>query len=190
MQWLVEEVGRCGGIPETAEAYKQQYLRHLAERVHHRADLEAGRQPPERFRVPGSLEFMAALQARGVACYIVSGTDETAVREEAALLGFTPLVTDLRGARADGSDAKRVVIDHLTLTQHLATGELAAIGDGRAELEYARAVNGLAIGVASTEDGRAGVDDRKRSNLIAAGADVILSDFSAPDELLAYLSLT
>ena len=62
------------------------------------------------------------------------------------------------------------------------------IGDGRAEMEYARAAGWtLAIGVASTEDERAGIDSRKRSLLIAAGADVIILDFSQPTELLAYL---
>src|SRR5690349_13347477 len=79
MQWLVDEVRQRGGTPHTAEAYKQQYLVRLSERIRYRADLEAGRQPPERFRVPGALEFVAALHARGVACYIASGTDETAV---------------------------------------------------------------------------------------------------------------
>jgi phosphoglycolate phosphatase-like HAD superfamily hydrolase len=187
MQWLVDEVRRRGGMPQTAEAYKRQYLERLSDRIRHRADLEAGRQPSERFRVPGALEFVAALHRRGVASTIASGTDETAVREELALLGLAPLIVDLRGAREDGSDAKRVVIDRLTAKHHLITGELAVIGDGRAEMEYARAAGGLAIGVASTEDERAGIDSRKRSLLIAAGADVIIPDFSQPAELLAYL---
>ena len=187
MQWLVDEIRQRGGTPQTAEAYKQQYLVRLSECIRHRADLEAGRQPPERFRVPGALEFVAALHVRGVACYIASGTDETAVREEVTLLGLAPLITDLRGVREDGSDAKRVVIDRLTANHRLLTGELAVIGDGRAEMEYARSAGGLAIGVASTEDERAGIDARKRALLIAAGADVIVPDFSQPAELLAYL---
>ena len=190
MQWLVEEVRQRGGTPQTAEAYKHQYLTRLSECIHQRADLEAGRQPPEQFRVPGALEFVAELHARGVHCYITSGTDETAVREEAALLGLVPFIADLRGAREDGSDAKRVVIDHLTARYCLETGELAVIGDGRAEIEYARAASALAIGVASTEDDRPGLDARKRSLLIAAGADAIVPDFSQPAELLAYLCPT
>ena len=187
MQWLVDEVRQRGGTPQTAESYKRQYLARLSERIRHRADLEAGRQPPERFRVPGALEFMAALHARGVACYVTSGTDEIAVREEVALLGLAPLIADLRGAREDGSDAKRVVIEHLAAKRCLSTGELAVIGDGRAEIEYARAAGGLAVGVASTEDGPAGMDAHKRSLLIAAGADIIIPDFRQPAELLAYL---
>jgi len=187
MQWLVDELMQRGGTPQTAEAYKHQYLARLSERIRHRADLEAGRQPPERFRVPGALEFVTVLHARGVTCTIASGTDETAVREEATLLGFASLISNLRGAREDGSDAKRVLIDGLTAEHHLSPGELAVIGDGPAEIEYARAASGLAIGVASTEGERAGIDSRKRSLLIAAGADVIIPDFSQPAELLAYL---
>jgi phosphoglycolate phosphatase-like HAD superfamily hydrolase len=187
MQWLVDAVRQRGGTPQTAEAYKHQYLVRLSERIRHRADLEAGRQPPERFRVSGALEFVAALQARDVACTIASGTDETAVREEAVLLGFAPLIADLRGARDDGSDAKRVVIDRLTARHRLSTGELVVFGDGRAEIEYARAAGGLAIGVASSEDEPASIDAHKRSLLIAAGADAIVPDFSQPAEVLAYL---
>src|SRR4030095_7302780 len=80
MQWLVDEVRQRGGTPQTAEAYKQQYLVRLSERIHHRADLEAGREPPERFRVPGALEFVAALHTRGVACTLASCTHETDAR--------------------------------------------------------------------------------------------------------------
>jgi phosphoglycolate phosphatase-like HAD superfamily hydrolase len=187
MQWLVDQVRQHGGTPQNAEAYKRQYLMRLSERVRHRADLEAGRQPPERFRVPGALEFVTALYVRGVACYIASGTDETAVREEVTLLGFAPLIADLRGAREDDSDAKRVIIDRLTAQHRLSTGELAVFGDGPAEIEYARAASSLAIGIASTEDERTVIDPHKRSLLIAAGADVIIPDFSQPAELLAYL---
>ena len=187
MQWLVDEVSQRGGTPQTADAYKHQYLVRLSERIRHRADVESGRQPPERFRVPGALKFVAALHGRGVACYIASGTDETAVREEAALLGLAPFIADLRGAREDSSDAKRILIDRLTSTHCLSTGELAVIGDGRAEIEYARDASALAIGVASREDERDGIDTRKRSLLIAAGADAIIPDFSQSAELLAYL---
>ena len=187
MQWLADEVLERGGMAQTAEDYKADYLARLAERVTHRADLEAGRRPPEHFRVPGALAFLAALHARGVICHIASGTDEAAVREEAALLGFSPYLTELRGARPDGADAKRELIRQLVAAHHLAAGELAAFGDGRAEMEHARAAGGLALGVASTEDDRPGPDARKRMLLIAAGADVIVPDFAQPAALLTYL---
>jgi hypothetical protein len=48
-------------------------------------------------------------------------------------------------------------------------------------------VAGLAIGVASNEAERRGVDLQKRALLIAAGADAIIPDFSVPADVLAYL---
>ncbi len=187
MEWLAAQVAGRGGVPLAAEAYKAAYLARLAERVTRRADVEAGRRPAADYRVRGALAFVAALRARGVVCHIASGTDETAVREEMALLGFAPFISEVRGARPDGSDAKQRLITRLAAEHSLAAGELAAIGDGRAEMECARAAGGLALGVASREDGQAGVDERKRSLLIAAGADVIIPDFSEPEALLAYL---
>ncbi len=187
MEWLAEAVQARGGQALTPEAYKEDYLVRLATRVPHRADLEAGRRPPADFRVAGALEFMVALHGRGVVCHIASGTDETSVRAEAALLGYAPYITRLRGARPDGSDAKRTLIGQLVAEHHLTLGELAAFGDGRAEMECARAVDGLAIGVATTEDERPGVDANKRGLLVGAGADVIVPDFSDLESLLAYL---
>jgi phosphoglycolate phosphatase-like HAD superfamily hydrolase len=187
MQWLAEEVARRGGEPRPAEVYKADYLARLAKRVRGRAEVEAGHRPPADYRVAGALEFVAGLHARGVICHIASGTDEEAVRAEAALLGFAPYIGELRGARPDGSDAKQALMGQLASEHNLARGELAGIGDGRAELESARALGGLALGLASREDGQPGVDLNKRRLLIAAGADVIIPDFSQPMALLAYL---
>src|SRR5258706_86953 len=187
MQWLADEVARRGGAPRPPESYKGEYLERLQERVHHLADLKAGRTQAEQVMVPGVLAFVAVLAARRVTCYIASGTDEAAVRHEAEVLGLEPFMAEIRGARADGSDAKRVLIEQVTAEHGLQPGELAAFGDGRAEIETARAVGGLAIGVASNEAERRGVDQQKRALLIAAGADVIIPDFSAPDDVLAYL---
>lgn len=178
MEWLVETVREAGGTPLPAEAYKAEYLTLLSARVHHLADLRAGLVPAADLRVPGSLEFVAALAARGVSCVIASGTDERSVRDEAEALGFTDYISEIRGARGDGLDAKQVVIDRLTAEHHLAAGELAALGDGRMEMLCARAAGGLAVGVASNELERQGVNEQKRGVLIAAGADAIIPDFS------------
>jgi phosphoglycolate phosphatase len=186
MQWLSDEVARRGGTPRPADAYKAEYLERLQERVHHLADLEAGRTTAEQVMVPGALPFVQALAARGVVCHIASGTDEAAVHHEAEALGLAPLMAEIRGARDDGSDAKRALIGQVTAANRLAPGELAAFGDGRAEMESARAAGGLAIGIASNEAERRGVDPHKRTLLMAAGADVITPDFSEPAELLAY----
>jgi phosphoglycolate phosphatase-like HAD superfamily hydrolase len=187
MQWLAEEVARRGGAPRPPEIYKGEYLARLQDRVHHLADLKAGRTRPEQVMVPGGLAFVAALATRGVSCYIASGTDVAAGQHEAEVLGLAPYMAETRGARPDGSDAKRVLIGQVNARHQLRPGELAAFGDGRAEIEAARAVGGLAIGVASNEVERRGVDLQKRALLAAAGADAIIPDFSEPADLLAYL---
>ena len=187
MEWLADEVGRRGGAPRSAEAYKRDYLVRLRQRAGGLAALQAGTVPPERLRVSGALEFVERLHARGVTCYIASGTDEAAVREEAAALGLAPLMADIRGARDDGPEAKRALIERVSAEHRLGPGELAVFGDGSAEMEYARAVGALAIGVASDETPPGGLDERKRGLLLAAGADAIIPDFSAPAPLLAYL---
>ncbi len=187
MQWLAEAVAARGGLPLSAEAYKEDYLVRLATRVPHWADLKAGRVTPAAFLVPGALAFVAALHARGVTCHIASGTDEHAVRAEAQLLGLMPYITHLRGARPDGSDAKRELIGQLTAEDHLGAGELAAFGDGRVEMEVARAAGGLAVGVATTEDERPEVEPHKRGLLVGAGADVIIPNFTEAEAVLAYL---
>jgi hypothetical protein len=45
----------------------------------------------------------------------------------------------------------------------------------------------LCLGVASNEAARAGIDEWKRSQLIQAGADVIVPDFREHEELVTYL---
>ncbi len=186
MQWLADEVRARGGVPLEAEAYKREYLARLQARVHHLADLEAGRARPETLRVPGALEFLQALRARGVTCYIVSGTDEPAVLAEAAALGLAPWVAETHGARGNGYEPKRALIERLIRELGLSPGELAAFGDGRIEMEQARAASGLAVGVASNETAEGGLSAAKRALLIAAGADVIVADFKQLEPLLAY----
>ena len=56
--------------------------------------------------------------------------------------------------------------------------EVVAFGDGYVEIEEMKAVGGLAVGLATNEATRSGIDEWKRSRLIAAGADVIIPDFS------------
>ena len=47
MEWLADRWRQRGGKPLAAEAYKAEYLPRINERVHHLADLRAGRSQPE-----------------------------------------------------------------------------------------------------------------------------------------------
>jgi hypothetical protein len=65
-----------------------------------------------------------------------------------------------------------------------------AFGDGYDEIEDTTAVGGVAVGVASNEAARSGIDEWKRRRLIAAGADIIVPDFREGSHLLAYLGFS
>ncbi|RME46726.1 MAG: HAD family hydrolase [Caldilineae bacterium] len=189
MRWLCEAIRERGGAPESPERYKQIYLRrleaHIAGRI---AGVEEGRVPPEAWLVPGAPAILRALRARGIPCYIASGTDETAVRREASVLGIAGFFGGIFGARpADPAFDKGAVIARLTAAHRLRPGELVAFGDGGVEIAAARAAGGIAVGVALDETTRAGLDAGKRRRLIEAGAHLIIPHFQPHDALLAWL---
>lgn len=186
---LCEEVRIRGGHPLDPLDYKWMYLNGLWERIKSRiASLRAGQVEPEQMMVPGSPDILEAMHARGVTCYLASGTDEPYVLDEAAALGVTQYFASLYGALDDYlSYSKKMVIERIISENHLSGSEFLAFGDGFVEIENAKAVGGIAVGVASNEATRSGVDKWKRSRLIQAGADIIIRDFREQRQLMAYL---
>ena len=85
------------------------------------------------------------------------------------------------------SFSKAMIIEQILRDHGLHGEELAVFGDGYVEIENAKAVGGIAVGVASDEVHRAGVDEWKRNRLIEAGADLIVPEFREHERLLAYL---
>jgi hypothetical protein len=65
--------------------------------------------------------------------------------------------------------------------------ELLGFGDGVVETQEVKRVGGVAVGVASSEQGVRGVNRAKRDTLIAAGADIIIPDYEHASELLTWL---
>jgi len=186
---LCEEVRKRGGEPLAPLEYKWMYLDRLWERIRGRvAALKEGRVEPEQMMVPGSLDMLEAMRARGVICYLASGTDEPYVLDEAAALGITPYFAGIYGALDDyQSYSKKMVIERIIRENHLSGSEFAAFGDGFVEIENAKAVGGIAVGVASNEATRCGINEWKRDRLIQAGADLIIPDFREQEQLIAYL---
>lgn len=186
---LAEEIARRGGAPEEPLRYKYMYLDRLWERIKGRvADLKAGRVAADDLMVPGSHAMLTALRARGVRCYLASGTDEPFVLDEAAALGLTPFFAGIYGARDDYKTfSKKMIIERIIAENGLAGPEFVAFGDGFVEIEDARRVGGIAVGLATNEATRTGIDAWKRTRLIEAGADIIVGDFRAHDALLRYL---
>jgi phosphoglycolate phosphatase len=190
MLQLVEEVQKRGGVPLDPLDYKQEYLGRLWARIEGRvADLKAGRRAPDDLMVPGARDVLKALHARGVTCYLASGTDRPYVLDEVEALHLTHYFGDhIYGALDDYRNfSKRMVIERILRENRLSGPELVAFGDGFVEIEDSKAVGGIAVGVASNEATRQGIDTWKRQRLIRAGADLIIPDFREYKVLVPYL---
>jgi phosphoglycolate phosphatase-like HAD superfamily hydrolase len=185
---LGEEITKRGGTPLDPMLYKNEYHDRLMERIKNRIlDLEQKKISPETMAVPGAIEFVKKLHANGIKCFLASGTDEKYVIHEAELLGLTPYFEEIFGAQDDYKNfSKKMVIDRIIRTHQLSGNEFISFGDGYVEIENTKSVSGIAIGVATNETERCGIDEWKRNRLIAAGADLIIPDFRDTDLLINY----
>ena len=188
---LCEEMRQRGGSPLSPLEYKWMYLNRLGQRIQGRVTgLKTGRVTPEEMMVPGAVPMLKALRDRGVTCYLASGTDEVYVLDEAAALGLTTYFAGIYGALDDYQNySKKMVIDRILDENGLSGSELVTFGDGYVEIENTKAVGAIAVGVASDEANRQGIDEWKRKRLIDAGADLIIPDFRPFERMIAYLFL-
>ena len=190
MMQLGEEIEKRGGTPREPLVYKDEYNRRLLPVVEERiAGLAAGKLSAEPLRVPMSLEFLQSLREMGIRCYLASGTDVEFVKNEAALLGVASSFDGgIFGAlREYKKFSKAMVIQKIITDFQLSGNELLIIGDGYVEIENAKAVGAIAVGVASVEANRYNMNADKRERLIRAGADIIIPDFREGRQLLDYL---
>ena len=190
MMQLSREIEKRGGTPKELLAYKDEYNRRLLPVVEERiAGLVAGALPADPLRVPMSLEFLQGLREMGISCYLASGTDVEFVKNEAALLGVAEYFDGgIFGAlREYKKFSKAMVIQKIITDFQLSGSELLIVGDGYVEIENAKEVGAIAVGVASVEDNIYNMNADKRERLIRAGADIIISDFREGAELLDYL---
>ena len=191
MMQLADEVATRGGRPREPLAYKAMYHERLMNRIRRRRERLA-RDPSAResMLVPGSLDILDALAARGLTLYVASGTDRHYVEEEVALLGLGGTFGDrVYGAlEAYECFSKKQVIAQLLEANALSGDDLLAFGDGFVEIENTKAAGGTAVAVASDEAGRSGRPDPwKRRRLVGVGADLVIPDFREWPALLAYL---
>jgi len=202
---LCSQIEARGGQPHDPLAYKRQYLDRLWARIGHRVKgLKAGTIAPLDMVVPGTFDVLNNVRARGLTCYLASGTDQPYVLDEAEALGLTPYFSDGDGTRIYGAldeykrFSKAQVIQNILRTNGLHGSQLLAFGDGFVEIEETKRVGGIAVGVASDE-ARLGdaacrsrqashaIDEWKRARLIQAGADVIVPDFREQQALFSCL---
>jgi phosphoglycolate phosphatase-like HAD superfamily hydrolase len=189
MAQLAEEVRKHGGQPQDPLIYKERYVKRLDERINSRvAAIKSGRVLPDEMMVPGSRAILEALTTRGVRCYLVSGAYEPGVLDESAALQITPYFDGIYGAQDDPAlFSKKQFMERLVVENHLDRCEFISLGDGSIEIKEAKNLGGIAVGVASNETTRIGIDAGKRDLLIRAGADIIVPDFAEHEALVAYL---
>lgn len=185
---LDEEVVRRGGPHRDPLEYKHEYLRRLEKRIRSRKEaLEAGREKPEDHLVPGVRSFIDVLQEKGVRCYLASGTDEKDVLYEAHLLGLDGVFAGgIHGAHDHMLTCpKELVIRDMLEREGILPQQLVSFGDGYVEVELVANLGGLAIGAATDEQARTGINQWKRRRLIDAGANAIIPDFRDVDGILS-----
>jgi len=190
MERFVEEVTARGGTPDDPAVYLQQYIQALMSVVQGRWDaLESGRARADEWVVPNAHEVLQNLQDRGIPLYVASGTDLAHVSREVELLRLARHVGGRVNAPKDNDATfrKRHVIERALRETGAHREELIGFGDGVVETQEVKRAGGVAVGVASSEQGVRGVNASKRATLIAAGADLIIPDYEHATELLAWL---
>ncbi len=197
MEGLVERVREYGVVPgeavRDAASYKAEYNAELLALVGGRAErLERGELAVGDLTLKGAVPFLEALAASGVALHLASGTDTADVAAEARLLGYERLFGGrIYGAVGDARvEAKKVVLERILseIGAHGTRG-LVTFGDGPVEIRETRKRGGYAVGVASDELRRFGWNQRKRTRVVRAGADLVIPDFSQWRELIGLFRL-
>lgn len=186
---LNEEVLKRGGKEEAPGVYKKEYLRRLMLHIDNRLQELRNGCNPEKYLVPGTVELLELLKKEGYCLYLASGTDEEDVLEEARLLGLDKFFgNEIHGAHADMTEcSKEMVIRDILRTKGISGQELVSFGDGFVEIELVNKIGGYAIGVATDEVRRKGINERKRQRLLEAGAGVIIPDFTGAEKIIDFL---
>jgi len=194
MDALVEMVKEFGFVPADKVldrfGYKEIYNEALMEVVNQRiAKLKRGELDVSDYTIKGSIPFLKTLRKRGVKLYLASGTDHQDVVAESTTLGYAELFDNrIYGAVGDVTKcSKKMVIERIMTENNLQGPELAVFGDGPVELRECRKRDGIAIGIASDEIRRHGLNIEKRTRLVKAGAHIIVPDFSQHNQLIGLL---
>jgi phosphoglycolate phosphatase-like HAD superfamily hydrolase len=182
---LADLVKERGGNPLEPEKYLAEYYRDLLGIVQRRHDQIRGGLDPRELLIPGTLDLLQMLKRRGLKLYLVSGTEEEFIKEDCKLLRITDYFDGgIYGGQKDPAKYSKAMIVAKILAENNISGmELIGFGDGQTETRDIRAVGGFVIGVASNETARQGIDAWKRNQLIQAGADWIIPDFTDLEQI-------
>lgn len=197
MKGLLDIIREFGCVPESEMldefGYKKIYNDELLQMVILREEkFHNGELALEDFTIKNAVKFLQKLHDAGVKLYLASGTDEEDVKKEAEALGYAHLFESrIYGAVGDVTkEAKKIVLDRIMGDiGEQALNQIATFGDGPVEMRETRKRGGVAVGIASNELKRFGLNESKRSRLIKAGADIVIPDFSQLNHILNILNL-
>lgn len=188
---FAERVRARGGEPREPQCYLAEYTLRLERDIARRSQQIRDGASPDSFVVPGGRALIERLRERGIKLYILSATLEPFVRQEAALLD---LARYFDGRIHGGHErtppfSKGKVFDRILREEGIAGAQLLSFGDGPVELHHTKELGGLAVAVASdeTEIGSGKIHEQKRTQLIAAGADLVIPDYQCHEQLVKLL---
>src|ERR1700674_5830751 len=135
---------------------------------------------------PGARALLQSLKERGLQLCAASGTDEIYMQEEARLLDVTRYFDGgVYGAQEDyKSFSKKILIQRIISNTDALGPEIVGFGDGYVEIEEVKLVGGVTVGVATHEPECREIDAWKRQRLIGVGADYIVPNFLARQQIL------
>ncbi len=178
---FAERVRRRSGQPREPQCYLAEYTLRLERDIAKRSQRIRDGASPDSFVVPGGRALIERLRARGVKLYILSATLEPFVRQEAALLDLARYFDGrIHGGHEDSPPfSKGQVFDRIVREEGIPGAQLLSFGDGPVELRHTKELGGLAVAVASdeTEIGSGKIHAQKRTQLIEAGADLVIPDY-------------
>jgi phosphoglycolate phosphatase len=190
MTELAENVRKRGGVALEPAEYKRLFLEALHEESERRLkDLRGSEVAPDIHMVPGTRAVLEDLRRRGLRLYMVSGTDDALVQEEAKLFDVARYFDGgVYGSPGDDSNfSKRGLVEHVVAKGEAKGPEMLSFGDGHVELEAVKDFGGVAVGLATLEPKCDRIDEWKRGRLIASGADYIIPNYLCWDELKEHL---
>ena len=197
MKGLVDIIREFGFVPEDRIldefGYKKIYNEELLAMVKVRELKYENRELSlDDLTVKNAIPFLRKLFKAGVQLYLVSGSDEMDVIEEARTMGYANLFKGrIYGSVGDVTiEAKRIILNRIM--EEIGSENFTQVitfGDGPVEIRETRKRGGLTVGLASNELRRYGLNPSKRTRLIKAGADIIIPDFTQSSKLLSLMNI-
>lgn len=194
---LIQLVKDFGFVPEDEildmHGYKKIYNEELIRLVQKREKkLKQNELSIDDYTIKNAVPLLEALYNAGVKLYLASGTDQEDVNNEVRMLGYEHFFEGgIYGAVGDiNKEAKKMVLENiLNKIGESNFNQIITFGDGPVEIRETRKTGGMTVGVASNEVKRFSLNEKKRTRLIKAGADIIISDFSQLDKLVTLLNV-